>query len=170
MSSTPTGTAANIGQRVNQLLARMIVADSTARAVDIGRTNITHGTGGHGKHGATNATGRLADEPLAQQWARHLAHVLDAAEHDLAVVQGRERLQPRRMGSGSCAPAALAAERRRRILRLPLYRGRHDTFVGHVEGCSESFVRRVRAAAQLDPYGLRTERPLTASRPTTEAR
>lgn len=153
----------SLGRRVNEVLARLALCPQGS-AIDYGADLVTQGKGGHGKHGATSqAPPRV--HSLAVEWAEFFRRATDLAELDLAMERGeQERPEPVRQGR---VGSRVAATRKARILRSPLYQGRPDSFVAYVEGCSTDLVRKTRGERGLDAYGLKpdTARPLTTTNP-----
>jgi hypothetical protein len=154
-------------ERLRDVLPQLMIADPQGSAVDPsmgghGRL-IDRGSGGHGKHGGTTAAPPQVNA-VALEYAELFGRLLDMAEMDLAVLQGREKFQPHRVGSGGKVSNRVANDRRRRIVRSAVYTGRRAAFVAYVEGCSESLVQKVRAERGLDAHGLPVDkaRPITA--------
>jgi hypothetical protein len=151
-------------ERLRDVLVQLVIADPEGSAIDYGRDAISQGDGGHGKHGTTSAPPPRVN-PIAHEWAEFFARALDMAELDLATLQGRAQVQPRRIGSGGRVASSIANARKRRIATSPVYQGRPSAFVAYVEGCSEDLVTRTRGEKGLDSFGLRVKRNAVTANP-----
>lgn len=153
---------AKLHERIRDGLAQLVVWSPEGASIDYSRDSISQGDGGHGKHGTTTAAPPRVNA-LAQEWAEFFARAADMLEHDLARERGQLPAVERRIGSAGRVSSGVTAQRKARIRREPLYRGRPAQFVAYVEGCGEDLVLKARAAAGLDPFGL----PIPKARPLT---
>lgn len=151
-----------LGDRINQALAELVVADPEGGAIDYGRDRVSTGRGGHGSHRGSTPPPRV--HPLASEWAGFFRRALDLMELDLARLRGRAP-RPEAPRQGRVA-SGVAARRKRRIIESELYRGRPAEFVAYVEGCSADLVRKVRGERGLDPYGLPVKRDRLTAPPS----
>lgn len=137
--------ALTLGRRVSRVLVGMALLSDVA-AVDPSRVQVTHGKGGHGKHGTTSTIPTLRGS-LVLEWVARFRHLVEAAEHELRVAQ--------------VGQVAGRSERRTRLLG---YQGASPQFVAFVESMTTEAVRKFRFRHGRDPEtGYRAKRIEAAS-------
>lgn len=130
----------NIGQRINDGLAKLLVVELNGPAVDTTRDIVTTGKGGHGTHKERGKAPAGNARPLVEQWAEQAQRVAEGIEEAIREIQTGAKPQE----FGGIKPA------RGLRSRIHDYEGRGVVYVAYHERCSVELVRKVRAEKGRD--------------------